>query len=126
MARFPLGASLLDPADPASNFCRFSYLSCEIFKDGSRVDCSCGSHTTMASRSVLEMTVNTTDWELYGKLSAISWRETDALLVRAVNFNIPGVQHGLNVRRLLPLLFRNPYQLFLLPMSEIIENIFNF
>lgn len=66
MARFILGASLLYPADPATNFIKFFYLSCEIFQNSSRVDSSSGSNTTMASRSVLQMSVNSAYRELYG------------------------------------------------------------
>lgn len=41
-----------------------TYFSCEVFQNSGRVYSGCGTDAAMARRSVLQMSVNTTDWEL--------------------------------------------------------------
>lgn len=127
MARFPIGATLLIQQIQRQNFGSFSHLSGQILQDSGWVDCSCGSNTAMAGRSVLQVSVDTTNRELFReKIVKFRLAGNQALALWATIFDIPEVQHELNVRRLLPLLFLSPYRLYLLPVRinyDIISNV---
>ena len=43
---------------------QFEHLGCEVFQDGSSVDCSCRAHSVPCGHSALEETVDSADWEL--------------------------------------------------------------
>lgn len=59
-----------------------THFGCQIFENGSTVDGSGGSNTSMACCAVLQMTMDTTDWELFWRKhkNLIEWREIEAIV----------------------------------------------
>lgn len=51
-------------AKPRSASPSATYLSCQVLQDSGRVDGSGGSHTSVACRAVLQVTMDTSDREL--------------------------------------------------------------
>ena len=56
-----------------------TYLSSQVFEDGSTVHCSCGSYSAMAGGPVLQVSVDTTHWELKVKQIKINTNWGDDL-----------------------------------------------
>lgn len=63
MARVLVGASLRSSRSSEQDLF-YTHFSGEVFQDSSGIHSSCCTNTAVACGTILQMTMNTTDWEL--------------------------------------------------------------